>query len=106
MRGFGVGSLTHKLGWGTWVKNSALPPIIRDVVLLGLGSFLLLWQTVVVEPGKASALIIGAGLACLGITTGFGIKNLREAGKQETPVIPPSSSSSASASSPQQPLSS
>lgn len=70
------------------MKNSALPPVIRDVVLLALGTFLLLWQTVIVEPGKSSALIVGAALACLGITTGFGIHNLRKGGNSETPGTP------------------
>ncbi len=80
------------------MKNSALPPVFRDVVLLGLGTFMLFWQTVIVEPGKASALIIGAALACLGITTGFGIHSLRKAGNSETPDTRASSSSSQSAS--------
>lgn len=83
------------------MKNSALPPVFRDVVLLGLGTFILLWQTVIVEPGKASALLIGAGLACLGITTGFGIHNLRKAGNSETPDTRELSSSRQPASSSQ-----
>jgi hypothetical protein len=66
------------------VKGSALPPIVRDVVLLGLGSFLLIWQCVVVDPGKANPWIIGAALGCLGITGNFGLKYLREAGRQGT----------------------
>lgn len=79
------------------MKNSALPPIVRDVVLLALGTFLLIWETVVVEPGKVNILIVGAALACLGISGRFALKNLLD-GKPETPPIPEPSQPSPSAS--------
>jgi hypothetical protein len=77
------------------VKHSALPPIVRDGVLLGLGAFLLVWQMVT---NNVNPWLVGAALGILGIPTGIGLKRLSD-GKPETPPTPESLSSSGSASS-------
>jgi hypothetical protein len=79
------------------VKNKALPTIVRSIVLLGLGAFVLLYETVVIPPKDASPLLIAAALACLGVEGGISVKRLgQDPGKPETPSTAPSSSQSSS----------
>lgn len=77
------------------MKHSALPPIVRDGVLLGLGTFMLIWQLITdhVDPW-----LVAAALTVLGIPTGISLKRLSD-GKQEIQLTPPSSQESASPSS-------
>jgi hypothetical protein len=78
------------------VKNSALPPIVRDIVLLGLGAVMLAYMTFT---GKVYLPLVGAAMACLGLTAGFGLKSLKD-GKPETQPTREPSPPSPSASSP------
>lgn len=77
------------------MKHSALPPIIRDVVLLGLGTFMLVWQMVT---NNVNPWLVGAALGILGIPTGISLKRLSD-GKSETPHTAESSLPSGSHSS-------
>jgi uncharacterized membrane protein HdeD (DUF308 family) len=79
------------------VKHSALPPVIRDAVLLGLGTFMLIWPVVT---NNVNPWLVGAALGVLGIPTGISLKRLSD-GKQETLPTPPSSPESVSPSSSQ-----
>jgi hypothetical protein len=74
------------------VKNSALPPIVRDTVLLGLGAAMLAYMT---YTGRVNLYLVIAAMACLGLTAGFGIKSLRD-GRPEIPPTHESSSASQS----------
>lgn len=79
------------------MKHSALPPVVRDTLFLGLGTFMLIWQLVTdhVDPW-----LVAAALAVLGIPTGISLKRLSD-GKPEIQPIPPSSPESVSPSSSQ-----
>ena len=77
------------------MKNSALPPIVRDIVLLGLGAAMLAYMTFT---GRVNPYLVVAALACLGLTAGFGIKSLKD-GRPEIQPTPESSPPSPSASS-------
>lgn len=74
------------------MKRSAGLTVLRDVVFLGVGSFVILFQTIG-PPERVNFLLIGAGLAILGVPGGIGLLNLARGngGREDTP---PSSQSS------------
>lgn len=77
---------------GTWVKRSGVFTVLRDVVFLGVGSFVIVSQTIG-PPERVNILIIGAGLAILGVPGGIGLLSLAR-GNSTDEDTPPSGSSS------------
>jgi hypothetical protein len=73
----------------TWVKRSAAFTVIRDLVLLGVGSFILLYQTVG-PPERVNFILVGAGLAILGIPGSIGLLNLGRGRQTQDDTPPPS----------------
>jgi hypothetical protein len=80
------------------VKRSAAFTIFRDLVFLVVGSFIILYQTIG-PPERVNILLIGAGLAILGVPGGIGLLNLARGNGEQKSTPPPSSSSRSRSSS-------